>query len=305
MKTYNIIYIDDFLIEKFVSQWIWDRMLEEYQTTFNLLIQDKNILPSDLSTYTTKNFKRFLWDNLLKKKWSNSTYNSYRKNLNSYCKYLLDEELIEVNPFDKIPKRKEPKQLPKTLTDKQTEELIKQLPKIFDKKTYPWYRNIVITYTFLLTWLRLSELTNLKIKDINIIESYIKVIKWKWNKQRIIPIQKELQKLLHDFNKFSKKEFDERDYFFTTKNWKKLNSLDMKRIMYKIRFWITFHFTWHQLRHTYATWLVRNNFDIYNISQILWHSKIDTTKIYLSSDTNKLKKQLDKIKLFSFPEVVS
>jgi len=73
----------------------------------------------------------------------------------------------------------------------------------------------------------------------------------------------------------------------------------MQSVMKKIRTNITFHFTWHQLRHTYATELVRNNFDIYNISQILGHSTIDTTKIYLSVDTDKLKKQLDKIKLFS------
>ncbi len=73
----------------------------------------------------------------------------------------------------------------------------------------------------------------------------------------------------------------------------------MQAIINKIRSHTTFHFTWHQLRHTYATELVRNNFDIYNISQILGHSTIDTTKIYLSVDTDKLKKQLDKIKLFS------
>jgi len=73
----------------------------------------------------------------------------------------------------------------------------------------------------------------------------------------------------------------------------------MQRIIKKIRANTSFHFTWHQLRHTYATELVRNNFDIYNISQILGHSTIDTTKIYLSVDTDKLKKQLDKINLFS------
>lgn len=73
----------------------------------------------------------------------------------------------------------------------------------------------------------------------------------------------------------------------------------MKRIIDKIRTNISFYFTWHQLRHTFATELVRNNFDIFNISQILGHSSIDTTKIYLSVDTGKLKNQLDNISLFS------
>ncbi|WP_321471736.1 site-specific integrase [Halarcobacter sp.] len=74
---------------------------------------------------------------------------------------------------------------------------------------------------------------------------------------------------------------------------------DMQKLINKIRENISFHFTWHQLRHTYATELVKNNFDIYNISKILGHSTIDTTRVYLSVDTGKLKKQLDKIKLFS------
>ncbi len=78
------------------------------------------------------------------------------------------------------------------------------------------------------------------------------------------------------------------------KNW-----VNMRRIITKIRYCISFHFTWHQLRHTFATELVRNNFDIYNISKILGHSKIDTTKIYLSIDVGNLKKQLDNIRLFA------
>jgi site-specific recombinase XerD len=44
---------------------------------------------------------------------------------------------------------------------------------------------------------------------------------------------------------------------------------------------------------------VRNNFDIYNISRILGHSKIDTTKIYLSADVGKLKQQMDNMRLFA------
>ncbi len=73
----------------------------------------------------------------------------------------------------------------------------------------------------------------------------------------------------------------------------------MQTIIKKIRYHISFHFTWHQLRHTFATELVRNNFDIYNISKILGHTKIDTTKIYLSINVRKLKEQLDNVRLFA------
>lgn len=305
MKKYNCVFIDDFLLEKIVNQWIWEKMLSQYDQCFKILITWEYVLTSNLSTYTTNNFKRFLWDNLLNKKWSSCTYNHFRKCLKSYCKYLLNEWYLQENPIDKITKRKEPKQLPKTLTKEQLKELFESIESIFLKNTYVWYRNIVIFYTYLYTWLRLSELINLDYEDINITDSYIRVKKWKWDKERLIPISQELQKILLNFDKFSNKNFIKRDNYFLTKTWNKLNNQDLKRIIQKIRSWITFHFTWHQLRHTFATELVRNNFDIYNISQILWHSKIDTTKIYLSTDMTKLKKQLDVIKLFNIPGIGS
>ncbi len=89
------------------------------------------------------------------------------------------------------------------------------------------------------------------------------------------------------------------DALFPTIYGNHLQKRDMRKMILRLRECVTFHFTWHQLRHTFATELVRNNFDIYNISQILGHSKIDTTKIYLSADTGRLKKQLDRISLFS------
>ena len=84
--------------------------------------------------------------------------------------------------------------------------------------------------------------------------------------------------------------FSDNDYLFPTVKWNSLQGRDMKRIIDKIRYCISFHFTWHQLRHTYATELVRNNFDIYNISRILGHSKIDTTKNLLKCGYLKVKK---------------
>jgi site-specific recombinase XerD len=107
-------------------------------------------------------------------------------------------------------------------------------------------------------------------------------------------------KLLHGYLKKLRHEpCCNSDYLFPTVHGNDLKGRDMMRIITRIRYCISFHFTWHQLRHTFATELVRNNFDIYNISKILGHTRIDTTKIYLSIDVGKLKKQLDNIRLFA------
>jgi len=67
-------------------------------------------------------------------------------------------------------KRKEPQKLPKSLTSEQLTELLDALPQAFDRNTSTGFRNITIVYTFLHTGLRLSELLNLKLDDVKLID---------------------------------------------------------------------------------------------------------------------------------------
>lgn len=299
MKKFWNIYVDDFLLEKSVNQWISDRMVEIYTTTFRMVDSSPYVDLSDLNTYTTQNFKKLLWENFLERKWSSKTYNHHRVYIRCYCEYLKNEWYLNENPIDKILKRKEPKTLPKTLSGEQIKELLDSLSNTFDTTTFLWVRNKTMVYTYLYTWMRLSELTNLKFENLKIHDWLIKVVKWKGDKERLIPLTKESIKELYNYLKERKKVFIKSDYIFTSVYWNQIQRKDMQKLINKIRENISFHFTWHQLRHTYATELVKNNFDIYNISKILGHSTIDTTRVYLSVDTGKLKKQLDKIKLFS------
>ncbi len=68
--------------------------------------------------------------------------------------------------MDKILKRKEPQQLPKALSREQVKELLYSLETAFDKESFYGLRNITMVYTYLHTGLRLSELTNLKLENL-------------------------------------------------------------------------------------------------------------------------------------------
>lgn len=310
MKTIWNIYMDDFLLEKVVSQGIWTKMTRKYTTIFRPLLANPYVDPDELSTYTTKNFKRFLGDCLIRREWSSSTYNCYRKCLRCYCEFLKTEGYLTENPIDAIKERIAPKQLPKTLSSTQLNELFESLKDTFDETTFHWSRNAAIVYTFVHTGLRLSELTSLKLTHLRLHDGYLKVVKWKWNKDRTVPLSNQIIKLLLDYLRARRVYFtnDEDEYLFpavkanclykSASRWNQLWDRDMRAIIQKIRYNVSFHFTWHQLRHTFATELVRNNFDIYNISRILWHADVNTTKIYLSVDTDRLKKQLDHISMF-------
>lgn len=310
MKTFWNLYIDDFLLEKVVNQWIWTKMVRKYGGIFKPLLSAQYVDPDDLSTYTTKNFKRFLWTCLTSRNWSSSTYNCYRKCLRSYCEFLKSEWYLVENPVDSIKHRLTPKSLPKTLDRDQLSELFQNLPIAYDETTFHWQRNIAIFHTFLHTGLRLSELTSLKMTHLRIHDGYLRVINGKWSKDRTVPLSNDIMKILIKYLRVRRHYFGcgEDWYLFPSvkinclyqnrSQWGRLWGRDMRVIIEKVRYCITFHFTWHQLRHTFATELVRNNFDIYNISQILGHSDINTTKIYLSVDTGRLKKQLDSLSIF-------
>ena len=63
-------------------------MTEQYGTVFRLFLDNGQVIPSDLSTYTSQNFKRLLATEFLNRHWSSSTYNSYRRYLRCYCEFL-------------------------------------------------------------------------------------------------------------------------------------------------------------------------------------------------------------------------
>jgi len=236
MKKFWNLYIDDFMLEKVISQWIWERMIEKYHTVFKLFLNSEHIITSDLNTYTPQNFKRFLWENLIEKNWSSATYNSYRKYLRCYCEFLKTEWYLIENPFDKIKKRKVPIQLPKTLTKSETKELLNNLDNAFDTMTFIWKRNKTIVYTYLYTGLRLSELLNLKLSHLQIYDWYLKVVKWKWSKDRIVPLSREITKIISKYLKDRKKDFpiNEDSFLFPTVYWNSLQKRDMRFMINKI-----------------------------------------------------------------------
>lgn len=128
------------------------------------------VVPSDLSTFTVGNFKILLAETFTARKWSSSTYNSYRKYFRVFCEYLKTEKYITENPLDLVKKRKIDLTLPKTLKKDQLEELKESLTRAFDSKTFLGLRNETLVYTFLYTGLRKTELLNLKLSDLDLSE---------------------------------------------------------------------------------------------------------------------------------------
>lgn len=298
MKYYWIDFIDSFLFEKSINEGLSLKTIEGYKTSFNLLFLNKYVDVENFATYTEINFKYMLWEAFLKNNWSSNTYNRYRKELKVFCDYLLKNNHIEKNPFDNIEPRKVKKNLPKALNVKQVKELINRIEEIYENNDFLSLRNKTIMYCYIYTWCRLSEILKLKNSEIDFINKIIRINQWKGNKDRIVPLTNELSDILI---KYLLKKRNSRifwDLLFTTKNWFELTKKDIYRIVKKIKENLSFDFTPHILRHTFATELVRKDIDIYKVSKVLWHSNVKTTQIYMGLTIKDVSDQLQNISLY-------
>ena len=217
----------------------------------------------------------------------------------AFYSYLEYEEIIDYSPFNKIKtKIKEPKLLPKTIQkdyiDKIIHLLLKDLKNSkteFQKKIS--LRNITLISVMFSTGIRVSELCNIKLKDIDLLEKKLKIF-GKGSKERILYLGNsnvvQLCQMYLTYNNTCKKN----EYYFLNKFNKKLSEQTVRILLKKIEseLELSTHITPHMFRHTFATTLLEKGVDIRYIQNILGHSSISTTQIYTYVTYSKQKEIL-------------
>jgi len=164
------------------------------------------------------------------------------------------------------------------------------LEKLFEQITNPKY--LVACLLGFFCGMRISEVCNLRLQDVNLDKMTLKVVQGKFSKDRIIPIPSQLKEVIESHLEIYKDEeymFPSRvhssehigtrqlaQYFSTALQKAGLNYKAYKdktgKTRYKYRF--------HTLRHSYATYLLNNNVDIRDIQALLGHASIQATQIY-------------------------
>ncbi len=223
--------------------------------------------------------------------------------LKAFFNHMQFEDEIDINPFNKVKiKIKEGKRVPRTIEPRIIKRLYKHL---YDKKndlkteSYAYtiiVRDIAVLELLFSTGLRVSELSHLKSSSMDLNKSTIRIT-GKGNKERIIPIcSPDAQKALNSYFKIYRKRIENAEYFF-------LNRQDNRLSEQSIRFMIKKHvkylnidinITPHMFRHSLATMLLENEVDIRYIQDLLGHSSISTTQIYLSVNKKQQRKILTK-----------
>ena len=219
---------------------------------------------------------------------SGTSVNRKISTLNSYYNYLLSTQVISNNPAKNIASVKTPAPLP-VYFDK--EQLNTYLDSALDNANFGKIRNQLVIELLYSTGMRRSELLALKIKDIDMSNSTIKVL-GKRNKQRIIPLSKKQINSITNYIKVMRKQFGNlNDYLIVTDKGLRAYSKLIYRIVNKELADIAGSVkSPHVLRHSFATHMLNNGADLNIIKEILGHANLTATQIYTHNSIEKLKK---------------
>lgn len=220
---------------------------------------------------------------------SNRSINRKVSSLNTYYKYLLKTEDIEVNPLTKHKALKTSKKIQVPFSEKEIKTVLQELN--FDTD-FEGLRNRSIIELFYATGIRRIELVQLKLVDVDITNKNLKVL-GKRNKERFIPLLPSVVETLKSYINVRNElnSIQDESYLFLTKKGVKI----YETLVYRI---INDYFSIastkvkrspHILRHSFATHLLNQGANLNAVKELLGHSSLAATQVYTHNSIAELK----------------
>ena len=178
-----------------------------------------------------------------------------------------------------------------------TKEEVTKLLNVIDIKTKQGKEDYLIISLICYLGLRISDVVNLKLSNIDFNDNIISFIQYKTDNKLILPLIDKVKYPLLDYLKNVRPNDTELDYIFITREKPYRHHIELKTYNHKIKnYFIKADVDingrkhgFHSLRHSFSTELLKKNISLYSISTILGHQDIQTTMFYLDIDTTKLK----------------
>ena len=238
---------------------------------------------------TYENIQEYLYQ-FSKKKFSERTQARWVSSIKAFFKYLVDDEVRADNPATLVEGPKLGLYLPDTLSFVDVERIIKAI----DIATELGKRNQCMIEVLYGCGLRVSELIDLKISNINFKELYLKV-EGKGNKTRFVPLARYTADLIKDYieNVRSKYKVNKKceDILFLNSRGSSMSRVIVFIIIKELteKAGISKKISPHTFRHSFATHLLQNGADLRYIQEMLGHSSITTTEIYTHLKNEELR----------------
>ena len=269
---------------------------QNLRSFFNFLIIEKGLSTNTVKAYETdiKGFIKWINKNnkqsllnikessvnqyisyLFSLKLKSSSVNRKISSLKSFYLFLLKKKLIRYSPFSEVISPKQEKYLPASMSENEVEKLLNSPDASKDIEQ----RDKAMIEMLYATGMRISELVNLKITDIDMNRSVIKVM-GKGSKERLIPFGESASEALFNYLKI-RKDSPSKEVFISNRGKKITRVAFWQRIkVYLLRENLKISISPHTLRHAFATHLLNRGADLRSVQLLLGHSDLSTTQIY-------------------------
>ena len=279
-------FIDNIWIEKGLSQNTLDSYRSDLEQ-FSKWLEKNNLSYLKTSKKEILSYLSFLFQKGLGSK----TVARKLSSLKSFFRYLVFKSIIPNDPSSEVETPKLLKSIPKSISEKEVEALL-AAP---DEKTDIGLRDKTMIETLYSCGLRISELTNLELLNLNLRQGVIRVI-GKGQKERLVPMGDQLIALLELYISSSRKNLLKKRYsdflFLSTRGQRMTRQSFWHRIKH---YCLASGFepdkiSPHVLRHAFATHLLNNGADLRVVQLLLGHSDLNTTQIYTEVARQRLKR---------------
>ena len=259
----------------------YDNDLKQFESFFKIYSTNKEIKTTD------KRAIRSWIVELSLKNLSPKSINRKIATLKSFFKFLIKREVIEINPTTNITSLKTDQKIPNFLKEKDVNFLFDNL---ILEKNFNGERDMMILELLYGTGIRISELINLKTRNINLPKKEMKIM-GKRKKERIIPLH---QQIISQIKKYLDKKNEIKsthEFLLCTNKGKKLYPMLIYRIVKKHLSSLinSKKYNPHLLRHTFATHILNKGGDLNSIKDLLGHESLAATQIYTHNSIEKLK----------------
>ena len=279
-------FIDNIWIEKGLSQNTLDSYRSDLEQ-FSKWLEKNNLSYIKTSKKEILSYLSFLFQKGLGSK----TVARKLSSLKSFFRYLVFKSIIPNDPSSEVETPKLLKSIPKSISEKEVEALL-AAP---DEKTDIGLRDKTMIETLYSCGLRISELTNLELLNLNLRQGVIRVI-GKGQKERLVPMGDQLIGLLELYISSSRKNLlDKRhsDFLFLSTRGQRMTR---QSFWHRIKHYCLASgfepdkISPHVLRHAFATHLLNNGADLRVVQLLLGHSDLNTTQIYTEVARQRLKR---------------
>ena len=266
--------IDSFLDSLYIEKGLSNNTVSSYKNdikSFFLWLDENSFNPLNINASDANNYVSKLFGDGLK----SSSVNRKISAIKSFYIFLQKKKIIMKSPIADIVMPKQEKYLPVSMSEEEVERLLNSP----DLNIQIERRDKAMIEVLYATGIRISELTNLKLTDLDINRSVLKVF-GKGSKERLVPFGEKAAESINLYLK-DRKDLKSKEIFLSNRGTKISRGAFWQRIkIYTKRENLKISISPHTLRHAFATHLLNRGADLRSVQILLGHSDLSTTQIY-------------------------